>query len=177
MTLAMSEPPRAKGRKRQNAAATLSPLEAEIIALFVQMSRALGQPRSFAEIYGLLFISAKPLALDDLIDRLGISKASASMGLKFLRGVGMVNMVYKPGDRRVHYEAVAELRTLVRRYLNDQILPHLDGGLNRLEHIGGMVKQLPPAERARVGARVTMLQSWERKGRRFLPMILRILGG
>jgi len=165
----------AKGRKREDAGAKLSPLEAEIISLFVQISRALGQPRSFAEIYGLLFISGRPLALDDLIERLGISKGSASMGLKFLRGVGMINLIYVPGDRRVHYEAVAELRTLVRRYLSDQILPHLDGGLKRLEQIGAMVKHLPAGERERVGVRVTMLQSWERKARRFLPMILKIL--
>ena len=39
-------------------AAPLSPLETEIIDLFVQVSRLLGQPRSLAEIYGLLFISA-----------------------------------------------------------------------------------------------------------------------
>ncbi|MBI3852550.1 MAG: hypothetical protein HY298_20015 [Verrucomicrobia bacterium] len=164
-------------RNPRNSDGGLNPLESEIITLFVQMSRVLGQPRSFAEIYGLLFISAQPLALDDLIRRLGISKGSASMGLKFLRGVGMINMVYMRGDRRIHYEAVAELRTLVRRYLNDQILPHLDGGLKRLEHIRAMVKQLPPAERARVGGRINMLQSWEQKGRRFLPMVVSILEG
>src|SRR2546421_11520943 len=90
--------------------APLSPLETEIIDLFVQVSHLLGQPRSLAEIYGLLFISARPLAMDDLIERLQMSKGSASQGLKFLRSVGAVRPVYVPGERRVHYEAVAELR-------------------------------------------------------------------
>ena len=164
-------------RPDQKPVAALNPLESEIIALFTQMARALGQPRSLAEVYGLLFISARPLAMDDLMARLRLSKGSASQGLKFLRNAGAVKMVYVPGDRRVHYEAVAELRNLVTRFLRDQLVPHLDSGLTRLEHIARMVKQLPAEERARFGARVTMLQSWEKKSRRFLPLVVKILGG
>src|SRR5436190_23572761 len=102
----------------------LTSLETEIIDFFVQLSRLLGQPRSLAEIYGLLFISARPLAMDHLIERLNLSKGSASQGLKFLRNIGAVKTVYVPGDRRAHYEAVAELRNLVTRFLRDQIVPH-----------------------------------------------------
>jgi DNA-binding transcriptional regulator GbsR (MarR family) len=32
--------------------------EREVIDLFVRLSRMLGQPRSFGEIYGLLFLSS-----------------------------------------------------------------------------------------------------------------------
>jgi HTH-type transcriptional regulator, glycine betaine synthesis regulator len=161
------------GQKR---AVALNPLEVEIIDFFVQMSRLLGQPRSLAEIYGLLFISTQPLAMDDLIERLHLSKGSASQGLKFLRNIGAVKMVYVAGDRRVHYEAVAELRNLVARFLRDQIVPELDSGQARLERIAGMVRQLPAEGRARARARVKMLQSWEKRGRRFLPMVVKILG-
>jgi DNA-binding transcriptional regulator GbsR (MarR family) len=154
----------------------LSPLETEIIDLFVQVSRVLGQPRSLAEIYGLLFISAQPLAMDDLIERLQLSKGSASQGLKFLRNLGAVKMVYVPGDRRVHYEAVAELKNLVTRFLRDQIVPDLEQAQARLEHMNTLVKQLPPEERARVNGRVKMLQSWSKRGRRFLPLVVKIMG-
>jgi HTH-type transcriptional regulator, glycine betaine synthesis regulator len=162
------------GQKRT---ATLNPLEVEIIDFFVQLSRLLGQPRSFAEIYGLLFISARPLAMDDLIERLHLSKGSASQGLKFLRNIDAVKMVYVAGDRRVHYEAVAELRNLVARFLRDQIVPHLDSGQARLERIASMVRELPAEDRARASARVKMLQSWEKRGKRFLPLVVKIMGG
>jgi DNA-binding transcriptional regulator GbsR (MarR family) len=148
-----------------------------MIGLFVQFARLLGLPRSLAEIYGLLFISVTPLPMDELITRLALSKGSASQGLRFLRNAGAVRMVYVPGDRRVHYEAVAQLRQLGTRYLRDQILPHLDAGLNRLEQIGQMVKQLPPDQRARISPRVTMLHSWEKKTRRVLPLVVKLLGG
>ena len=176
MTLVLEEKQTSKNRRHQNSAEKLSPLQAEVISLFVQVSRVLGQPRSLGEIYGLLFISARPLALDHLIDQLGMSKGSASVGLKFLRNAGAIKMVYVPGDRRVHYEAVAELRNLAGRFVRDQIVPYLDSGLNRLEQIADMVKQLPAADRARVKARVTLLTGWEKKSRTFLPVILKILG-
>jgi HTH-type transcriptional regulator, glycine betaine synthesis regulator len=154
----------------------LSPLETEVIDFFVQLSRLLGQPRSLAEIYGLLFISGRPLAMDDLIERLLLSKGSASQGLKFLRNIGAVRTVYVAGERRVHYEAVAELRNLATRFLRDQIVPHLDNGQARLERIAEMIGQLPAEERVRVNGRVRMLQSWGRNGRRFLPLVVKILG-
>ena len=160
----------------KNRAARLDPLEIEVIELFVALSRLLGQPRSLAEIYGLLFISARPLAMDDLIERLQLSKGSASQGLKYLRNIGAVRMVYVAGDRRAHYEAVAELRNLAARFLRDQIVPHLDNGQARLDKIAAMVKQLPAEDCARVNGRVKMLQSWERNGRRFLPMVVKMLG-
>jgi len=154
----------------------LNPLEVEIIDLFVEVSRLLGQPRSLAEIYGVLFISERPLAMDDLIERLALSKGSASQGLRFLRNLGAVKMIYVPGDRRVHYEAVAELRKLLTRFLRDQIVPQLETGQARLERIAGMIRQLPSAQRARLNGRVTMLQSWGKRGRKFLPMLVKILG-
>lgn len=150
----------------------LNPLDVEIIDLFVQISRALGQPRSLAEIYRLLFFSAHPLAMDELIDRLRLSRGSASQGLKCLRNLGAVRMVYVPADRRVHYEAVAELRNLLTRFLRDQIVPQLETGQARPQRIAGMRKQLLPEQRARLNGRVTMLQSWGKRGRKFLPLVV-----
>ena len=176
MISALEEKQPAKTDKAPNPETRLSPLETEIIDFFVQLSRLLGQPRSLGEIYGLLFISARPLAMDDLIERLQLSKGSASQGLKFLRNMGAVRMVYVAGERRVHYEAVAELRILAIRFLRDQIVPHFDNGQARLERIAEMVRQLPPGQRALINGRVKMLQSWGRNGKRFLPLVMRILG-
>jgi len=163
-------------RKHQKKEAHLNALETEVVALFVQVCRLLGQPPSLGEIYGLLFVSSKPLALDDLPERLGMSKATASAGLKFLRNFGAVKMVYRAGDRRVLYEAVAELRNLASRFLQDQIIPQLDGGRNRLGYINTILKKLPSEERARFNGRITMLESWEKKMRRFLPIVTDLLG-
>ena len=107
---------------QSNGATGLNPVEMKSIGLFVQFSQALGQPRSVAEIYGLLFISHLPLSLDEIIARLNMSRGSGSQGLNYLLDLGAVRTVYVSGQRRVHYEAVAELRNLAGRFLHQQIL-------------------------------------------------------
>ncbi len=159
-----------------SSAPPLTPLETEVIDLFAQLARVMGLPRSLAEIYGLLFISPRSLNMDDLILRLGLSKGSASQGLKFLRNAGAVRTVYIPGDRRVHYQAVAELRRLVARFLSDQIVPHLESGQERLERMAAMAKKLPGEDRTHATARINMLQSWRNRSHRFLPVLVKMMG-
>jgi len=154
----------------------LEPVEIEIIHLFVQFSRALGQPRSVAEIYGLLFVSHQPLAMDTLIERLNLSKGSASQGLKYLEELGAVRAVYVAGERRTHYEAVAELRNLAGRFLRQQILTHFADSETRLARIAAEARKLSGEQRKHVNARVKLLRSWERNGRRVVPFVLKMLG-
>jgi DNA-binding transcriptional regulator GbsR (MarR family) len=156
--------------------APLNPVEVEVIHLFVQFSRALGQPRSVAEIYGLLFISHRPLPMNELIGRLELSKGSASQGLRYLQDLGAARTVYVAGDRRTHYEAVAELRNLAGRFLRQQILTHFQDSGTRLAHITTQVEKLPGEERKHAIGRVKMLRSWEKNAKRMLPLMLRILG-
>ena len=158
-------------------ASNLDPVEVEAINLFVQFSRALGQPRSYAEIYGLLFVSHEPLSMDTLIERLNLSKGSASQGLKYLEDLGAVRTVYLAGERRTHYEAVAELRNMAGRFLSQQILPHFHGNGARLDRIGAQAQKLSVERRKHVQARVKLLRSWEQNGRRVVPFVLKMLGG
>jgi len=163
-------------RQRSATPTPLTRVEIEVIDLFVQFSRILGQPRSVAEIYGLLFISERPMAMDELILRLHLSKGSASQRLNFLRDLGAVRMVYVAGDRRAHYEAVAELRHLAGRLLSKHLAPQFAGGDERLNRIATMVNDLPAGAREHASRRVEMLRSWSRNGRRVLPLVLKILG-
>jgi DNA-binding transcriptional regulator GbsR (MarR family) len=155
---------------------SLSDLEAEVIGLFVQISKIIGQPRSYAEIYAVLFLSPDPLTMDELIERLGISRGSASQGLNFLRKAGAIRVMLIPGRRPTHYEAVAELRQLVAGFLRDQVLPEVGESQNRLNQIVEMVGRMPAKDRAHVSHRISMLQSWGKRGRQFLPLVVKMLG-
>jgi HTH-type transcriptional regulator, glycine betaine synthesis regulator len=155
---------------------SLSDLEAEVIGLFVQISKTLGQPRSYAEIYAVLFLSPNPLTMDELIARLGISRGSASQGLSFLRKAGAIRMVLMPGRRPAHYAAVAELRQLVAGFLRDQVLPEVEESQSRFQQIVEMVGRLPAKDRAHVSARVSLLQSWGKRSRQFLPLVVKLMG-
>jgi DNA-binding transcriptional regulator GbsR (MarR family) len=163
--------------KANNAVSRLKPVEVEVIHLFVQFAAALGQPRSIAEIYGLLFVSEKPLAMDTILERLSLSKGSASQGLKYLQDLGAVRSVYVASDRRTHYEAVAELRKLAGRFLHQQVLTHFEDSETRLDRIAAQTQKLSFQQRKHVVERIKRLRRWERTGRRILPLVLRMLGG
>ena len=154
----------------------LEDAEVEVIHLFIQFARALGQPRSVAEIYGLLFASEKPLVMDTLIERLSLSKGSASQGLKYLQDLGAVRMVYVAGNRRIHYEAVAELRRLAGRFLRQQILLHFEDNETRLDRIAAQTQRLSDEQRKHMQERIKLLRRWERAQRRVLPLVLNLLG-
>lgn len=161
----------------RNGFAPLNPVELETIHLFVQLSRALNQPSSVAEIYGLLFVSPRPLPQDEFLERLNLSKGSASQGVRYLVDLGAARTVYVAGDRRVHYEAVAELRNLASRFLRQQVFSYFEDSGERLERIEAEAKKLSGAERDQALARIKLLKSWQRNGRKILPLILALLGG
>ena len=161
----------------RNGVAPLNPVELETIQLFVQLSRALNQPSSVAEIYGLLFVSPRPLPQDEFLERLNLSKGSASQGVRYLVDLGAARTVYVAGDRRVHYEAVAELRNLASRFLRQQVFSYFEDSGERLERIEAEAKKLSGAERDQALARIKLLKSWQRNGRKILPLILALLGG
>lgn len=161
----------------ESAHSSLQPVEIEIIHLFIQFAAALGQPRSVAEIYGLLFVSEKPLAMDTLIERLNMSKGSASQGLKYLQDLGAVRTIYVAGDRRTHYVAVAELRKLAGRYLRQQTLTHFEETDSRLDRIAALTQHLSEDQKKHIAERISLLRRWERTGRRVMPFLLKMLGG
>lgn len=161
---------------RRNHFPPLNPVERETIQLFVQVARVLGQRPSFAEIYGLLFVSPRPLPQDDFIKRLNLSKGSASQGISYLLELGAVRTV-PVADRRVHYEAVAELRNLASRFLRQQVLANFEDSGPRLDRIAAEAKKLSAAEGEFALARLKTLKSWSKNTRRILPVLLALLGG
>ena len=153
----------------------LTPLELEVIGLFVRLAQLAGLPKSVGEIYGLLYASPRPLAMDDLMVRLNLSKGSTSQGLKQLRAFGAIRNVYVAGERRDHYVAEIHLRNLVSGFLREQLQPHLASGSERLERISRLGERLPPAERKLIQERIAKLRSWHSQGQKIIPVILKLL--
>ena len=73
--------------------------------------------------------------------------------------LGAARIVEVAGDRRTHYEAVAELRNLASRFLNHQVLPYFEGSQSRLEQLAAAAEKLSGTERQHAIARIKMLRS------------------
>ena len=154
-------------------------LERQIISIFIDGVKVLGLPRSIGEIYGLLYVSQEPLSLDDFVKRLDISKGSASQGLRTLKSLGAVReVVHSPnGERRTYYEPAVELKRLVGGFIREQILPHLESGKTKINHLSETAHQVEdPEYRAFLNERIDRLDHWMRNGSRVLPFLQKILG-
>ena len=150
----------------------LSGVEVGVIDFFVSAVKVLGMPKSIGEIYGLLFVSPRPLPLDALCQRLNMSKGSASQGLKLLRAFGAVKAIYQAGDRRDHFTAEIELKRLAAGFMREQIQPRLTHGEERLSQLNQLSHTLPAnSEGEFQRERLAKLGRWSDRSREVLPLI------
>ena len=82
-------------------------------------TQAIGVGRVIGQIYAYLYFSQTPCTLDDLKEGLGISKGSASMGVRQLELWGAVQRVWVKGDRKDFYTANDYFGRVVRSMLLD----------------------------------------------------------
>jgi DNA-binding transcriptional regulator GbsR (MarR family) len=156
---------------------SLSEFESRVIEYFCDGVRLLGLPKSIGEIYGLLYVSQNALSLDDLVRRLGISKGSASQGLKTLRELGAVRESRAVEGRRSYYEPDVELKQLVGGFIKEQVRPHLASGEEKLTKLRAMVQEMPGDARSDFYAgRLERLGRWSKRARVVLPLLQKFLG-
>jgi hypothetical protein len=139
--------------------------QSECIELFAEVVYALGLPRSIGQIYGLLYASPAPLSFSDIVERLDISKGSASQGLQLLRSLGAIKLAdanrqalsgkraanstdakpyalsFTPNasgaavPHRDYYEPELGLRRLLGGIIRGRIEPLVGQGRARMEHL------------------------------------------
>ena len=165
---ALTEAPRPK-------VSGLSDLEIESIEMFINFLRLLGWPKSVGEIYGLLFVSAQPLAMDDIMARTGMSLGAASQGLKLLREFGAVRTVYIPGARKDHYLASGELSRFATSYIEEELLPRMRTAQERIKRMERMMQSLPEYDRQLPAERIDRLKYWLFKGHKVVPWLVKFL--
>jgi DNA-binding transcriptional regulator GbsR (MarR family) len=74
-----------------------------------EMGQTWGINRTMAEIHALLYITARPLCTDDVMERLNISRGNASMSLRALCDWGIVRRLHKRGERREYFESLGDV--------------------------------------------------------------------
>ncbi|MDA8989460.1 hypothetical protein N9H22_03235 [Opitutales bacterium] len=156
---------------------TLDHWEVAVIDLFLNAANSFGLPKSYGQIYGLLFCRDQPLAMVEVMELLQISKGSASQGLRALRKLGAISSVFEPRDRKERFVPEIRLRKLVGGFLREQADPHLEKGTARLKQIESLVNDLDDVDARKRGARrYEILSGWHRQMSRLLPWVKMIVG-
>ena len=87
----------------------LTDLEDRFVDLWRTMGSLWGVSPTMAQIHGLLYITGQALSMDDIMQRLGISRGNVSMNLNPLVEWGLVRRVHRRGDRRDYYESLSDV--------------------------------------------------------------------
>ena len=100
-----------------------------------QLSDYFGFGKVMGQIYGALLLSDRPLCLDDLVERLDISKANASMNMHSLDTLGMVRQVWVRGTsgRRKFYEAETDFWQIITNILKGREMRDVDRAIGVME--------------------------------------------
>jgi DNA-binding transcriptional regulator GbsR (MarR family) len=136
----------------------LEEVEDRFVDLWDTMSSLWGISPTMARIHGLLYITGGARSMDDIMDRLAISRGNVSMNLSKLVEWGLVRRVHKRGDRRDYYESLSdvwEMFTLVAAQRKRREIDPIISTLRRCremlspEMLGGLADE--PAARDRSG--------------------------
>jgi hypothetical protein len=163
----------------------------ECVEFFTEAVQLFGVPKSVGHIYGLLYSSPLPLSLSDIVDKLDISKGSASQGLQVLRSLGAINVAGPVGytsrnfhlpsqnalhaPRSVYYEPELSLRQLIGGILQERLTPLAENSTDRVTRLSNLAKQIGEKNDFYLD-RAKRLNTWRRRLKTIMPALSFLLG-
>lgn len=110
----------------------LTPVQQKFILHWGEMGARWGINRTVAQIHALLFISAKPVNAEEIVEALAVARSNVSTSLKELQGWGIVKMVHVMGDKRDHFESMKDAWEMFRIVLDERKRREIDPTLAML---------------------------------------------
>ena len=176
--------------------------ESGLVAIFADLAELFGNPKSYGEIFGLLFAHEEPLTMEEIAQHLDISQGSISQGLRQLESFGAVVKERNNGTRQALYTAKLEMKLLIAGFLKERVIPRLESTEARVKALRTSLNAQPSAARqaaakqnqlipsapnsasrsqpsslASMRFRLNRLAKWHRSARTLLPIARKILGG
>lgn len=106
-----------------------------------EMAATWGISRTMAEIHALLYLATEALCTDDVMEKLAVSRGSASVNLRELVNWGLIHRIHRRGDRKEYFEAEKDVwqmfETIVRERRRREVQPIVE----TIERCVGMIDQ------------------------------------
>jgi DNA-binding transcriptional regulator GbsR (MarR family) len=104
----------------------LMPIQQKFILHWGEMGVRWGINRTMAQMHALLYLSPAPLNADDICEALGVARSNVSNSLRELQNWGIVKVVHVMGDRRDHFETMADVWEMFRQVLDERKKREID---------------------------------------------------
>lgn len=89
--------------------------KAKFIQSWGTLGSAWGINKAMGQIHALLLVSEEPLSTEEIMEELQISRGNANMNIRGLIDWGIVEKVYKPGERKEFFKAGKDILELARQ--------------------------------------------------------------
>ena len=86
-----------------------------------KLAESFGLNKFTAQLYAVLYLSNKPLSLDELVEMLGASKGNVSLNIRELENWGAVKSVWIKGSRKDYYEAEPDIKSVFMNKLKSSL--------------------------------------------------------
>ena len=157
--------------------------ESGLVEIFADLAELFGNPKSYGQIYGLLFASEAPMSMEEIAQRLDISQGSTSQGLRQLEAFGAVVKERNNGSRQALYTAKLEMKLLISGFLKERVIPRLESTESRVKALRASLQspisglRSPASDLSSARFRLDRVAKWHRSARTILPLARKILGG
>lgn len=120
-----------------------------------------GLGKTAGEMYAVLYLSSEPISLEEVAQRLKVTKGNVSVAIRQLEQLGMVRRSWHKGDRRVFFEAETDFWKIAHSVLGLRHKPEFHQSFLLVEESVRVADQAEPsAERVAVLARLKSLQDF-----------------
>ena len=97
-----------------------------------------GINKAMAQIQALLFISTKPMSMEDIMEELKISRGNTSMNLRQLIDWGIVTKVLVTGERREFFTTEKDVQELARTIAKERSRREIKPVIKVLEDVSSI---------------------------------------
>lgn len=99
-----------------------------------------GLNKFVAQLYALLYLSDKPLSLDEITERLKVSKGNVSLNIRELEKWGAVRKVWVRGSRKDYYEANLDVKSVIANKVKTSVQKRISEVSSMIEDFNRMVQ-------------------------------------
>lgn len=110
----------------------ISPFQERFILHWGEMGTRWGINRSVAQIHALLYLVPEALPADEIAATLSIARSNVSSSLRELQAWDLVRTVHVLGDRRDHFQAIADVWVIFERIIQERKRREMDPTLEML---------------------------------------------
>jgi DNA-binding transcriptional regulator GbsR (MarR family) len=153
------------------------------VSFWGTMASSWGINRAMAKVHALLYCAGRPLNTDQIMERLDISRGSASMNLRALVDWGLAEKEKVEGSRKDHYRAETDVWRATARIIEErerrEVRPVQEQLRTLADHLvpdGQSLADRPTADRAlhrRIHAVVDLIEVFEEVSAALLPLVRR----